>query len=206
MKNETLLTTEQAVRAGNDGQNQDIKGRFVGQHVYCNVNSLVEYCLSKGFEDPDSPVNFDAIENYYSYPEYSGEHANFEGGSDDDRDAEIERLRDLQSDLYDKIEEETDQSVIDTIEAQRDKIEEEITELNNLETEPAEIFEWWAVSSFLFDKLREQGCTVVDAGSCYVWGRQTTGQAILLDGVITRICADMGILEGQENSWANVRA
>ena len=34
-----------------------------------------------------------------------------------------------------------------------------------------------------------------------VWGRATTGQAILLDGVISEICSDMEILEGQANEW-----
>jgi hypothetical protein len=200
----TIKPIEEVLRAGNDGKNQSIKQKFVGQHVFCNVGSLVEYCLSKGFEDSDSPVNLDEIENYYSYPEYNGEFASFDGGTDEERQTEIERLRDLQSDLYDKIQELEDQNsqAAHSLEQQRTQIEDEITELENLESESQEIFEWWAVSEFLYRKLKEQGYCVVDTGSCYVWGRTTTGQAILLDYVITKICADMGILEGQENSWA----
>jgi len=38
-----FITVEEARKAGNNGQNQTIKGDFVGKHVYCNVNSLAEY-------------------------------------------------------------------------------------------------------------------------------------------------------------------
>jgi hypothetical protein len=195
-----IVTREEALKNGNSVANQEIKGEFVARHVYCNVNSLVEYCLSKGYEDSDSPVNIDSIENYSSYPEYRGEYADFDGGGENDINDEIDRLRDLQSDLYDQIEENPEKE--EEIEAKRDKIEEEISELSQLEMETQEIYEWWAVSEYLYEKLQEQGYPVVDTGSCKVWGRTTTGQAILLDGVITRICADMGILDGQENSWA----
>jgi len=183
------ITIKQALKTANDGKNQSIKQKFVGQHVYCNVGSLCEYVVNKGFEDPNAPFTLDDIENYYSYPEYNGISASFDGGSEDQRNEEIERLRDLITDNDHKKE------MCDTIES-------EIEELKNLESEPQEIFEWWAVSEYLYDKLKDMGHCVVDAGSCYVWGRCTTGQAILLDHCISQICADMGILEGQANSWA----
>jgi hypothetical protein len=72
--------------------------------------------------------------------------------------------------------------------------------LEELETEPAEVFEWWAVSTWLAEKLEEEGECIINQES--IWGRQTTGQAILLDYVISKICAKLEILEGQENSWA----
>jgi hypothetical protein len=196
MKTKTM-NIEQILRNGNSTKNQSIKQKFVGREVYCNVGFLVEYCLSKGYEDSESPISLDNLENYYSYPEYNSDYARFDGGTEEQRDNEIERLRDLQSDLYDEMNGENDEE----IEAKRDKIEEEIGELNNLETEPQEVFEWWAISSYLYDKLKALGYVVCDAGSCYIWGRTTTGQAILLDYVITKICAEMGILEGQENEW-----
>lgn len=191
------ITKEQALKAGNDGRNQSIKAKFIEREIYCNVNSLAEYALNKSHEDSDAPFSLDDIENYYSYPEYIGEYADFSGGSNEDRDTEIERLRDLQSYLYDSINSDNEQET----EAKRDKIEDEITELENLESEPAEIFEWWAVSSWMFESLKEHGKCVVDTGSTYIWGRCTTGQAILLDYVITEICADLEILEGQANEW-----
>jgi hypothetical protein len=187
---------EQTIKAidGNSIKNQDIKSKFVAREIYCNVNSLVEYCLKTGYEDSESPVCIDDIENYYSYPEYYGKYANFDGGTESERDEEIERLRELQNE-YD-LDEPTEES-----EAIYDAIRDEIAELEILESEPREVYEWWAVSGWLFDKLKDKGQVVVDAGSCYVWGRQTSGQAILLDGVITRICSDLEILEGQSNEW-----
>jgi hypothetical protein len=193
MKTKTFITIEEALKRGNDGKNQDIKGKFVQREIYCNVGSLVEYCLSKGYEDSESPVSLDSISNYYSYPEYRGEYANFEGGTDEKRQTEIERLKELAT---------GDEEVTAQIDFNDLGIlEGEIEDLENLETEPQEIFEWWAVSSWLAEKLEAMGYCTVDTGSCHVWGRTTTGQAILLDYAITRICAEMGILEGQENEW-----
>ena len=150
--------------------------------------------IGKGFEDSESPFTLDDIENYYSFPEYIGKHVRFDGGSQSQLDLAIQEIENK----MDEIDTDGEDFSEELYEAMRD----ERAELESLESEPQEIFEWWAVSSFLFDKLKENGYCVVDAGSCYIWGRTTTGQAILLDGVITRICADMEILEGQGNSWA----
>jgi len=67
-----------------------------------------------------------------------------------------------------------------------------------------EIFEHWIVSDYLADKLEEHGHKVLrDFFGMTVWCRPTTGQAILLDVVISEICAEMEILEGQKYSWAD---
>ncbi len=52
-----------------------------------------------------------------------------------------------------------------------------------------EVFEHWAVTDWMADKLIEQGEKVDKdfAGLC-VWARTTTGQAIAADGVIARVC------------------
>ena len=65
-----------------------------------------------------------------------------------------------------------------------------------------EIFEWWIVSKYLYRKLKEKDEPVLEWGNNYYWGRTTTGQAILLDRVISEICGEMEILEGQRYSWA----
>ena len=70
------------------------------------------------------------------------------------------------------------------------------------EKEPQEVYEWWFVSEWLFEKLKEQGEVVIDSRYGYLWGRCTTGQAILLDGVIGRIAENLEILEGQKNDWS----
>lgn len=201
MTTKNIKPLDQVLREGNDGKNQRIKGDFVAKHIYCNVGSLVEYCLRN--PDGDSPVQLEEIENYYSYPEWSktvlGEDLYFAGGTEEDKETfleEFDRLTDESQELLDK--EEISEA---THEHNSELIEEARNEVNDLESEPQEIYEWWAVSSYLFEQLQKRGYCVADAGSCYVWGRTTTGQAILLDHVITVVCADMGILEGQENEW-----
>ncbi len=64
-----------------------------------------------------------------------------------------------------------------------------------------EIFEWWIVSDYLHSKLKEKGQPVIEWGNNCYWGRCCTGQAILLDGIISDICEEMEILEGQPNEW-----
>lgn len=73
-------------------------------------------------------------------------------------------------------------------------------EFNYPDELPAEIFEWWRVSPWLLEKLAAKGQPVIFHES--LWGRCTTGQAILLDSVISEICEDLEILEGQKHSWA----
>lgn len=50
-----------------------------------------------------------------------------------------------------------------------------------------EIFEWWFVSQWLYEQLREAGEPVIDSDYGYLWGRTCTGQAIALDNVIENI-------------------
>lgn len=77
---------------------------------------------------------------------------------------------------------------------------EEVKE-NDIESQGKEVFEWWIVSNYLYNKLKEKGEVVTEWGNNYYWGRCTTGQSILLDSVISSICYDMEILEGQKFSW-----
>jgi hypothetical protein len=69
------------------------------------------------------------------------------------------------------------------------------------DTEPQEIYEWWLVSNWLADKLREHNQPILDNDYDIWWGRTCTGQAILLDSVISDICEEMEILEGQKYEW-----
>lgn len=80
---------------------------------------------------------------------------------------------------------------------------EDIQNYHNEETdEYAEVFEWWAVSDWLGEKLAEKDEVIIDNiwGKTY-WGRCTTGQAIYIDGVIFDIAYDMEILKGMKHSW-----
>jgi hypothetical protein len=50
-----------------------------------------------------------------------------------------------------------------------------------------EVYEHWAVSHYLARKLIDKGEMVSDFMGILIWARTTTGQAILLDGVIQEI-------------------
>lgn len=52
---------------------------------------------------------------------------------------------------------------------------------------PAEVVEWWRVSRWLCDQLRAIGEVVIDNEYGEWWGRCTTGQGMLMDGVLQRI-------------------
>lgn len=56
---------------------------------------------------------------------------------------------------------------------------------------PREVYEYWLVSDWMGRYLTERGHLVVDWMGLTIWGRQTTGQAILLDGVIRDICGEL---------------
>jgi hypothetical protein len=198
-----FLSIQEAKKQGNNTTNQEIKRKFISNHVYANVNQMTEYILNKGFEDRNAPFSFDDVENFYIYPEWNknlqGEDLYFEGGNDTDKKEflkEFERLEEESQSLFDSegISEETHERNLQLIEDAK-------SEFENLETESQEVFEWWLVSDYLCKKLSRKGYVVIADEN--IWGRTTTGQAILLDYVITEICAEMEILEGQQNSWAN---
>jgi hypothetical protein len=189
MNTKKFISIEEAMKNANSTANQRIKLKFVQREVLRNVNTMTEYILSKSFEDQNAPFTWDEVSTFYTYPEYIGKYANFSGGNEEARQAEIDRLQAL----IDGIES-------DDITDEQRAIQEDIEKLEELETEPAEVFEWWAVSTWLAEKLEEEGECIINQES--IWGRQTTGQAILLDYVISKICAKLEILEGQENSWA----
>lgn len=50
-----------------------------------------------------------------------------------------------------------------------------------------EIFEWWLVTPWLAERLKEQGEAVIDALDCHWWGRQSSGQAVYMDAAIQEI-------------------
>ena len=53
-----------------------------------------------------------------------------------------------------------------------------------------EVLEWWLVTPWLAERLKEQGEIIIDKLGCRWWGRLTSGQAIYMDGVIQEICGN----------------
>ena len=158
----------------NSNKNQTIKGKFVEREVYVLANSMTEYILSKSWEDSEAPFSWDDVTN--AYEKICSEC----GGVED----------------FEKYETKSGATKFKCSCGKRFTEEE----YDELDTQPAEIFQWFIVSDFLADKLIEQGQCVIKEES--IWGRTCCGQAILLDYVISKICYEMGILEGQKYDWS----
>ena len=56
---------------------------------------------------------------------------------------------------------------------------------------PREVYEYWLVSDWMGRHLTDRGYLVVEWMNLTIWGRQTSGQAILLDYVIRVICGEL---------------
>lgn len=66
----------------------------------------------------------------------------------------------------------------------------------DIEPEYSEVFEYWTISNWLYEKLEEKGEVVFELFDLKIWGRTTTGQAIDLDWVMNEIYNDTFIIFG----------
>ena len=191
----------------NSSVNQDIKRRFVDREVIYCVSTLVYELAQKAehFRDYEDDL-YGAFEGLPDYEDA----ADNEGWIEFDKDKYLSksgyRFPKWFMDLC-------DEDVIDDV-TFINPDSEEISEAEDWEALCDEqgidtyeyrqdIYEHWIVSEYLADKLENHGHKVLrDFFGMTVWCRPTSGQAILLDGVISEICSGMGILEGQANDWS----
>ena len=141
----------------------EMAGKIVRDDIYCNVDSFVRYILQKSSDDDNAPISYDDLEN--ETPDFYGM-----------------TKKELKSFLRDEFGWNSDDwkgmDHDDLVSACQD----------NYET--GEVYEYWAISDWLYNKLKDRGQIVIDAYP-QIWGRQTTGQAIVLDGVIRSIAKDI---------------
>ncbi|RZK42666.1 MAG: hypothetical protein EOO90_06405 [Pedobacter sp.] len=177
----------------NSTKNQDIKGQFVYKHIYACVTSVVEYILVKGDDDPDAPFSNTDLNNTIYFEDAQGNIYT--------PDAKDEQLGKWEEEL-DKLTLLMEENLDDlSYVKQHEELEEQIDELRYATEQYAEVYEWWICSPWLARRLEAYDQIILSDGNNDYWGRCTSGQAILLDLVISRICADMEILEGQANMW-----
>lgn len=195
-------------------KNQSIVDKLINREVFCCMTSEMEYMLSRVFEhDEDNPFDEnDYIESLGSRPVCPN--------CEEDEGFEEISHSDLEDDDFLVTKDNTYQCPVcgceyDTLEEAKECCAYEdnlyrcsfcgnvISEYDydRLDFKPAEVFEWWAVSTWFGEKLKEQGCVVIDAWGKSYWGRETTGQAISLDWCVIQIAANIGILEGMEHEW-----
>lgn len=156
----------------NSSKNQEIKRKFVERDVMACVSGMVEYIINKGFEDREAPFSLDDAENYYT--------------------TKCPECGDTGS--MEETENENGETIYKCTYCNHKQEEE-------FDTEPQEVYEWWIVTNWLGEKLKKHNRVIINDGFNTIWGRTTTGQAILLDGVISEICSELEILEGQKNEW-----
>lgn len=161
--------------------------QFIRGEVIACQTGLVNFILNNCMEMKDAPFTIDDISNMYIFPEYIGEFVHFEGGTEEDRQEEINRLHEA----YDLAEDPERNGVL---------FSDELKELEDLEDEPQEIFEWWLVTPLLANDLEEQGEPVLrdNNGGSY-WGRTCTGQSPSMDGPIIRIARNLGVVGENED-------
>lgn len=155
-------------------KNQDIVSKFVEREVYCCMTSEVEYILSH--DDSDAPFTWDDVD-------YEGDKMCDECGF---------------TDLHEEVDDKTGDDIYVCCDCGKKFTVEEYEGLNS---DWPEVYEWWAVSPWLGEKLAQHGGCVIDVWGKSYWGRQATGQAIYLDNIMVQICYDMEILEGQTYEW-----
>lgn len=178
----------------NSIQNQQIKGQFVDKHIYAGVTSLVEFVLKTGSEQAVAPFTLDELDNDIHFEDQNGNCY-----SESERHYQLVAWEEELDQLNDQLADAPDSpGLLSSIE----KLETDISILQDADERYLEIYEWWIVSRYLGEKLKKHGQPVLEDGQNYYWGRCTTGQAILLDAVIGRICEEMLILDGQKHSWA----
>lgn len=180
--------------------NQRIKEKFVEREVYCLVNTMVEYILSKSWEDRNAPFCYDDVKNFYmpKCPECESSYG-FEEFAYAYKCMSCNTISIETSDSCPNCEDgmQEFEELTDVYKCQ--DCGHIVEDIDRLDREPQEIFQWFMVSDYLCGKLEEKGECVLSDES--IWGRGCCGQAILLDHVISEICYDMEILEGQKYEW-----
>lgn len=186
----------------NSIKNQEIKRKFVEKEVYANISLMVDYILQKSLGDEEAPFGYEEVENLYVY---NIEVVNIEELKKSMNDYKKfpetywEEFTEEQKELYlTELKEILELAYESKIENEEwiSELEDLIYEVENAENEIKEVFEWYICSDFLIRRLKEKGEVVIPSMS--IWGRCTTGQAILLDGVISEICEELEILENEK--------
>lgn len=156
--------------------------RLVSQEVLLNVSALVsELAGASGSPSPISELCDQALELTFPVPDY--EEATYQAGwvRGDAPNGEAYVC------VHTRHGQEIDREIDDVSDTWKD-----LCEAHNIEPYEREVFEHWAVSRWLGEKLAAKGEKVdFDFAGMVVWARTTTGQGIALDSVIEEIVADL---------------
>ncbi|UPK67935.1 hypothetical protein [Chitinophaga filiformis] len=180
----------------NSIKNQEIKREFVKVNVIANVTQIVEYIPKTSADHDEAPFSYDDLENLYYYEDSEGN--TYSKNEKECLQEEVESELDA---LENQLEEPLEEQLRTAIESKIFGLRQRIELLEEAEERSSEVYEWWIVENWLGEKLKAHGETIIQNGMHTYWGRCTTGQAILLDSVITIVCEELEILEGQKYAW-----
>ena len=188
----------------NSTKNQEIKGKIVAREVLACFSYEMDAIFKASAENhTDLPV-FENVENMYYFDTENVIYAI-------ENNADFEEIKALANnpDTYNRrMKTEGDVNVF-LYSLEDDELEEVANELgidiDDDINKPHEIFEWWIITEYFYRKLKEKGYPVLEFGNNCYWGRCCTGQAILLDCVISDICKELEILEGQKYDWSKTQ-
>lgn len=177
----------------NSAKNQEIKQQLVTREIITNASQMMQE-LSKTLGDNEDYLNIvvgydyetpviDYIENEMSNVEAMQYLVNDNGSMPGTGSAKSQLLKYVELSQY------------------PEDYEEFALEFD-IEPDTKEPLEFWIVTDYFGKRLQEKGEIVGEFMGFTIWGRCTSGQAIMLDCVISEIAKDMEILEGMANSWA----
>lgn len=173
---------------GRTQEKQDWIERVINNEILACQSSLVERLFEENI------LNYDEVENIYiNHSEEIGE-LEEEINELEDRVMDLElEMEDLDNDLseIDDDDEDYQSSLQEKMDdayqeykSAKEKIEElkdRMSDLECKESQPQEVYEWWLVTDWLGENLKELGEPILDSEYGTWWGRTCTGQAISID-------------------------
>lgn len=149
----------------------------------------VEYILNKSYEDNEAPYSWDDVENMVTYDYEDAMRCLIAEVKEEDAEVRQEVFERANDEYNRRIKTVGDFEVflksLDTDELKsfiEDSIELSIS-IEDFERH-AEVLQWFIMDSRIIDQLNERDQVTLNG---FVWGRQSCGQAIEMDGVIIQI-------------------
>lgn len=182
--------------------NQRIVGKLVEREVIACASFMVSECYAAQCQHGAFPEEFfeDLFRGAPDYEEECRENGWHEITEADQKHLEEEGMTSLEaSDLTFINPGDNEESEANSWE----ELAEEQGLADDARDNAPEVLEHWIVTPWAARKLAEHGEATGELFDFHIWGRTTSGQAILLDSVWCDIAKEMEILEGQRNSWAD---
>jgi hypothetical protein len=181
-ENNNIMTESKIWEQLTDRNKQDIASQWVGDHIYCNVNQVMEL-LAKN-DDHHDHGEYMRIAEYQDFEYSSSDHIlslNIDELWEviEDYDLDLAALEERENNKIDCISQEAIAAyvmgIIDLDQYGQD---------NDLDPEYEQAYEFWSVSDHFIAMLQDSEQCSSDILGLSVWARYCTGQSICLDCTI----------------------